>query len=87
MMPDPYFPELFEKLVAFFNRFDRLSGLRPKPEDFFREFDEIFVHHSPSIHREAVEALETIITVLYGSRDIRLARGCSGGGPRIQGRA
>lgn len=85
MRSEPYFPELFDKLVVFFNRFERLSALRPKPEDFFREFEEIVVRHSPSVYGDAREALETIISVTYGPRDVREARGCSGGGPKVQG--
>ena len=86
MISDPYFPELFDKLVAFFNRFERLSASRPKPDDFFREFDDIVRSHSVSVYDDAKEALETIIAVIYGRREVREVRGCSGGGVKVSGR-
>jgi hypothetical protein len=86
MRSDPYFPELFDKLVVFFNRFERLPGLRLKSDDFFREFDDIFRSHSPSVYDDAKEALETIITIGYGPREVREIRGCSGGGIKVPGR-
>jgi hypothetical protein len=86
MRSEPYFPDLFDKLVVFFNRFERLSASRLKPDDFFREFDDLVVRHSPSAYEDAKEALETIISALYGPRKVREIRGCSGGGIRVSGR-